>query len=368
MPLLKAAFGLVVVAGAAAAGLYLTDHLMAAQQSPRVQSAANQPLAVQTISLRTARFSDSVQAVGTARARKAVILVPEAGGRIAGIHVVTGAQVAQGDVLLELDDRAERADLKAAEATLAETQTAFGRQEQLNNSGSSSDAAFQTARAALLRAEAERDRATAMLENRSLRAPFAGVVGLTDLVEGQMVDVTTDITTLDDLDIIQVDFGVSESLLPRLKVGQRVDLTTAAWPDRVFQGKLERIDTRVDAATRSIALRATVANDDRALTGGMFLQARLTLSERQRPAIPEAALRVEGDQTLVLLAVDGTAREVQVTTGQQRDGLVEIMSDIDPDAAVIVTNLHKVEPGMAVAATPQDTPVRETAAAAGAEG
>lgn len=353
MRILRAIIGTVVVAGAAAAGLHLSDRLLAAPD-PQVQSRSEpEAVPVETVPVTTARFTDSVRAVGTARARRAVEVTAEASGRVARIAFTPGAEVAQGDLLLALDDRAEQADLMAAEATLAETQAAFARQEQLNRSGSASDAAFQTARAALLRAEAERDRARLALEDRRVTAPFDGVTGLTDLVEGQLLDSMTPITTLDDLSAIEVDFAVSETLLPRLAVGQAVQLRSAAWPGRVFPAQIARIDTRVDPATRSIALRAQMDNADRALTGGMFLQAELVLDERQAPAVPETALTVDGDRHLVLIARDGQAQYAEIEVGQQIDGLVEVLAGLGAGTPIIVSNLHRVSPGTAINATPR---------------
>lgn len=355
MRALKAVLGLLVILAASAGGLYVTDRLLASPNAagPSGDEQAG-PLAVETIPVETVTFSDAVRAVGTARARKAIDLVAEASGRVTRIAFHPGDEVAKGDILLELDDRAEQADLKAAEATLAEAQAAFARQEQLNKTGNASDAAYQTAKGALLRAEAERDRATVSLEDRRIRAPFAGVVGLTDLVEGQMVDAATVVTTLDDLSVIEVDFSVPENLLSRLRPGQRVELTSAAWPGRIFEGRISRIDTRVDDATRSIALRAEVLNRDRALVGGMFLQVHLVLDERQQFAIPEQVLSVDGERNLVLLARDGVAQQVEITIGQQLDGMVEVVSGLSEDARIIATNLHRVAPGMEIRATPRD--------------
>lgn len=352
----RAAFGIIVIVAAAAGGLFLTDRLLAApdtQVSRGPGGGGGGAVQVETITTQTATFTDAVRAVGTARARQAVTLMPDTSGRISRIAIEPGAEVAAGDVLLQLDDRAEQADLKAAEATLAEAQAAFARQEQLNRSGSASDAAYQTARAALLRAEAERDRAQVTLDDRAIRAPFAGVVGLTDLVEGQFLDTTTQIATLDDLSVIEVDFSVPETLLPRLRIGQRIELTSSAWPGRAFQGQISRIDTRVDAATRSIALRAEIPNDDRALAGGMFLQVELVLDERTSPAIPESALSVDGQRSLVLVAQDGVAQQVEVRIGRQTGDLVELVSGLAPGAQIIVSNLHRVQQGTEVQATPR---------------
>jgi membrane fusion protein (multidrug efflux system) len=358
MRAVKAVLGLVVILAAAGGGLYLTERLLAASEPAEAAQGAAAPLRVETITPELVTFADAVTAVGTARARQAVDLLPDSSGRITRIAFRPGDRVEAGAVLLELDDRAEQADLKAADATLAEAVAAFDRQQSLNRTGSASDAAFQTARAALLRAEAERDRAGIALENRSLRAPFGGVVGLTDLVEGQLIDTATPIATLDDLSVIEVDFSVPETLLPRLASGQRVELTSAAWPGRVFGGEISRIDSRVDATTRSLALRAEIANDDRALAGGMFLQVRLVLDERQRPAIPENAQTVEGDRVLVMVADGGTARQVEIVTGQQQDGLVEVVSGLAPSARIIVTNLHRLSDGSVIEPVAQDRRVQ----------
>ena len=361
MRAVKAVLGLVVILAAAAGGLWLTERLLAAPEPAQMAQGGGAPLRVETIAPETVTFADAVTAVGTARARQAVDLLPDSSGRITRIAFRPGDRVEAGEILVELDDRAEQADLKAAEATLAEAQAAFSRQESLNQSGSSSDAAYQTARAALLRAEAERDRALVALEDRSLRAPFAGVIGLTDLVEGQLIDTATPIATLDDLSVVEVDFSVPEILLPRLQRGQRVELTSAAWPGRAFQGEISRIDSR------GLALRAEIPNDDRALAGGMFLQVRLVLAERQRPAIPENALNVEGDRVLVMVADGGTARQVDIVTGQQQDGLVEVVSGLDPSARIIVTNLHRLSDGIPVEAVAQERRV-EAAPAPPTEG
>lgn len=358
---LKAIIGMLVILAAGGAGLYLTQQLLASPNAGVISGRGDSgPLPVETIPVESETFSDNVRAVGTARARQAVDLVVETGGRISSINFNPGTAVKKGEILLELDNRAELAELKAAEATLAEAQAAFARQERLNSTGNASDAVYQTAKSTLLRAEAARDQAQAALDDRRLLAPFDGVVGLTDLVEGQIVDPATKIATLDDLSVIEVDFSVPEILLPRLKMEQRLEITTAAWPGRVFTGKISRIDTRVDAATRSVGLRAEIPNDDRALAGGMFLQVMLVLDERQGPSIPEQILTVDGDRKLVLIAKDGKAQEVEVKTGQQLDGQVEIVSGLEPGAQLIVTNLHRVAPDMEIKATVQNRRVEGT--------
>ncbi|MDP5307408.1 efflux RND transporter periplasmic adaptor subunit [Paracoccus spongiarum] len=369
---IRAISGLIVILIAAAGGLHVTDRLMAASdagaESRRGTEAAALP--VETVPVEMLTFVEVLRAVGTARAARAVELMPDASGRIDTIAFRPGDRVAEGAVLLTLDDRIQQADLKASEATRAEAQAAFDRQEQLRRSGSASTAAYETARATLLRAEAEHDRARAALEDRQVRAPFAGVVGLSDLVEGQLIETSTRIATLDDLSALEIAFSLSETVLPRLRLGQRVELTSAAWPGRIFTGEISGIDTRVDPGTRSVALRARMPNADGALAGGMFLQVQLVLDERRQPAVPERALSVDGDRTLVMLADGGVAREAEIVTGQQQDGLIEVRSGLPPSARVIVSNLHRLSAGMAIEAVPQgqDDLAHDGAGGAGPDG
>ena len=353
-----------IVAIAGYGGLMLSERWLTATGEAMVTPPDAAALRVDTVPVTMATFSETVRAVGTTRAIRAVRLTPQASGRIVQIGFTPGSAVAKGDLLLQLDDRAEQANLKASEATLAEARSSFDRQERLHRAGSASDAAYQSARATLLRAEAAQELAQVALEDRRIIAPFDGVIGLTDLVEGEWIDSNISVATLDDLSVIELSFRVPETLLPRLRLGQRVDLTTAAWPDRVFQARLSGIDSRIEAQSRSVALRAIIDNADRALAGGMFMLVELVLEEHQRPTIPERALSVDGPREMVMLADDGIARQIEIATGQTRAGLVEVLSGLDdpgsgPDASpaqIIVSNLQRVREGMAIDATPLPLP------------
>ena len=178
-----------------------------------------------------------------------------------------------------------------------------------------------------------------------LNAPFDGIVGLTDLAPGQLIDSSTAIATLDDLSVVEVQFSVPERFLARLEMGQKVQLTSPAYPDQVLTGTIGSMDTRVDRSTRSIAMRAEVPNPDGRLKAGMFMRVGLVLNEGQARAVPERALTVAGAQSYVHVAENGTARRIEVTTGRQRDGMIEIVTGLPDDAQVIVTNLQKVSDG-----------------------
>ncbi|MBY6089070.1 efflux RND transporter periplasmic adaptor subunit [Pseudooceanicola sp. 502str34] len=351
MKLLRILLGVVLLAGASYAGFKLTDQMQAAT-SPAAQGPRGPrgPVRVVTEPVQQQTFVETVEAVGSTRARQSVTLQPSAGGRIVQVHITPGQEVRQDDLLLELEDAEAHASLAAAEATVSEAQAAFDRQQRLEQSGSSSEASLQAARATLLRAQAERDLALATLSDRDLRAPFDGVVGLTDVSPGQIVTTTTEIATLDDLSVVEVAFNVPERYLSRLAPGQAVSFTTPAWADEAFEGRISALDTRVDPSTRSIALRAEVPNGDRRLRPGMFMQAALELSRREGLAVPERALTSAGTQSFIHVVEGDTARRVEVVTGMQRGTLIEVTGDLAEGMPVIVTNLHSVSDGTQVVA------------------
>lgn len=354
MRMARIMFALLLIGAASVGGLTFTSDMLAktAEEQDGGAARGEEPVTVQVEPVESLTFAETVVAVGTTLARESVSLHPSASGRVVEIGFSAGDRVEEGDVLLRLEDQAARSALASAEATLAEMQAAFDRQQQLEQSGSSSEAALQSARAALLRAEAERDLAAHELDNRVLRAPFGGVVSFTGLARGQLVDSSTLVTTLDDLSLIEVAFSVPERYMARLEKGQAVKLVSPAYPDRSFTGTIAAVDTRVDQATRSIALRAEVPNDDNLLTAGMFMQGELVLEERSAKAVPEQALTASGTQSFIHVVQDGTVQRVEVTTGGTRDGMIEVAGDLPDDAQVIVTNLQSISDGAEVEVAP----------------
>ncbi|PRX09560.1 UNVERIFIED_ORG: membrane fusion protein (multidrug efflux system) [Martelella mediterranea] len=359
---IKAMTGIILIAGAGFAGFELTGTMLAPRSAPaQTAPSAETALEVSTVPVRQMAFSETIAAVGTTRAIRAIELHPEAAGRIVELSISPGSTVSEGDLLLRLDDTAARASLEFANATLAEARAAIERHDRLRESGTISEAAYEAAQAALLRAEAERDLAREALEDRSLYAPFTGVVGLSDLTVGEHVDTNTIVASLDDLSVIEVDFRVPEQAYPRLDTGIDVELHSASWPDRIFRGAISAIDTRIDAGSRSLALRARVDNADGDLKAGMFMQVAIVIENLQQLAVPERALSVSGAQTTLFVVDAGIARQVEIETGQNRDGLVEVRAGLENGDAVIINNLHRLSDGMAV------TPRPATATTAAAE-
>lgn len=309
---------------------------------------AGRPIAVRAEAAPLTEFRDTIRAVGVAKPARSIAIAPETAGRVIAIAAVPGAEVEKGALLFRLDDAAQQAELRSAEATVKETAAALARVKRLSASGASSEAALETAEAEALRAAAARDAAAHALAQREIRAPFAGAVSLFDLDIGDRVEAGQEIAMLDDLSSVQIAFAAPERELAHLRKGLPVALASDAWPGRGFSAALSAIDTRVSAESRSVALRAVAPNDDRALRGGMFLSVTLTLSARENPAAPEGALVLDGEDAHVFVLRDGKARRIAVRPGAVEDGMVEIAEGLAPGERVISSDLHRLRDGMAV--------------------
>lgn len=309
---------------------------------------AARPAMVELASAQRRTLSETVEAVGTTRARQSIDIVPEASGRIEEIFFEPGQRVEQGATLVQLDDTIARADLAEADAKLTERRHVLARVTRLRGSSTVSEATLEDAVARLAEASAQRDRAVQRLAERTIRAPFSGTVGLAEVDHGARVTAGTFITRLDDLSEVEVEFSLPETLFSQIHTGQKITATSAAFPGRAFAGQIEAVDSRIDPVSRSFRTRAVIPNSDGTLPAGMFMSLELTLSQSERIVVPEEAIVFQAAETYVFVVEDGTARRTTVKTGQRRDGFVAIEDGLDEHAEVIVRGLHRVRDGGAV--------------------
>ena len=289
-----------------------------------------------------------VEAVGTTRARQSVDISPAASGRILSIDFVPGSQIQKGDTLVRLDDVAERADVAEAEAERREAELKLERARALVARRSVPQATVDELEAAFAAAEARLNRARKQLAERNVQAPFAGRVGLKQVDVGARVDDDTVITTLDDLDEVEVEFAVPEIFFGAVAPEQPVTATSAAFDARVFDGAIKTVGSRIDRVSRSFQVRATIPNDDLALPAGMFMLVELTLAERTVVTVPEEAVMVSGDQTRLFVVEGGKAMRREVVLGQREIGLVEIIDGLKAGEQGVVKGVQKVRPGAEV--------------------
>ncbi|QSP95560.1 efflux RND transporter periplasmic adaptor subunit [Marinobacter salinisoli] len=291
------------------------------------------------------RVRDSVRAVGSLRALRAVELTAEVSGRLVALNLVPGAKVARGDLLVQLDDRQARADLRVIEAGLADARRQLDRARSLQANNSIAQSQVDALGTTVRVAEAEREAALVRLENHRIKAPFAGVVGLSDLSVGAYVPAGTPLTTLDDIDRLELNFSIPERFLSDLRPGLPVKGLSPAFPDMMFAGELVKLGTRVDARSRTLPVRALIDNPEARLRPGQFMSATVTLRERRALVIPEQAVMVRGDQQYVFIAEDGLARRVSIRTGARMPGKVEVIEGLGPQDAVVITGQDRLSSG-----------------------
>ncbi len=314
------------------------------------------------------RLLDSrVEAVGTTLARQAIEIVPLASGRVVDILFEAGQVVAAGAPLVRLDDDIERADLAEAEALMSEMEVALDRARRLRTTAAVSQATIDQLVAERATAKARVDRAARRLADRLVVAPFAGTVGLRRIDVGARVDDETVLTTLDDLSAMEIAFQLPERLFGQVIPGQPLEARGAAFPDRVFTGVVETIDSRIDAATRSFAVRARLPNPDRSLPAGMFVHLDLVVRQRSALVVPEEAIVVVGDRAHVFTVVNDRARRTEVVLGQREAGIVEIAAGLAEGTVVVVGGLQRVRDGVPVSVSGPDADAAPVATGPAAE-
>jgi membrane fusion protein (multidrug efflux system) len=306
------------------------------------------PTTVELATAKIERMAQTVEAVGTTRARQSVEIVPEDDGRVIDLLIAPGQTVSRGDVLVRLDDNIERADLAEAKARVTERTQALERVEQLIGSAAVSQATLEDTTARLAEARAQLDRAEQRFANRTITAPFSGVVGLPEVDPGARIEAGDLITTLDDLSDVEVEFSLPETLFSSVRIGQHINARSAAFPGQAFDGQIAAIDSRIDPISRSFRTRAIIPNPDRILPAGMFMSLTLTLNESNEVVVPEEAIVFQAAETYVFEARDGVALRTRVTTGQRRDGRIAILSGLEDSAEVVARGLQRVKDGGAI--------------------
>lgn len=289
-----------------------------------------------------------VTAIGSGEALRAAGLRPATAGEVSSVDFVAGDRVLEGSVLLRLVDRQERLAVDRAASQVAAARRLLERYANTRDSGAVPASVVDDARTQLRDAEIALAQARENLEDKQLRAPFSGVVGIGRVQKGDRVTPDTLVTTIDDRRVIRVSFEIPEAWLGRLEVGQHVVTTTAAFPGREFPGRVAQIDSRVDPLTRNVRLLADVHNREDLLRPGMSFEVSLALPGEPRLAIPQLAQQWGRQGSFVWTVRDGKAREVPVLSLRRLADRVLVQGELRPGEAVVVEGAHRLEDGIDV--------------------
>ena len=302
---------------------------------------AGGPAAVEVGKVQRTRLEDDAQAVGTLRSNQAVVLRPEVSGRIVTLGFGDGQRVKRGQLLVQLDDTLQQAQLKQAEAQAGIARTNLQRSRELVAQNFVSQSAVDQNAAALDVALAQVALAQAQAARMQVRAPFDSMAGIRLVNLGDYMKDGADIVKLDDVSSVWVDFRLPERFLSRIKPGQGVEITLDALPGRKLKAVVGALDSQVDADGRSVLVRARLANPDGVLRSGMFARARVVFSVREDAlVVPEEALVPQGDKQFVVLVMPGdkgpVSKRVEARVGQRVAGKAELLSGVSDGDTVVL--------------------------------
>jgi membrane fusion protein, multidrug efflux system len=356
------------LAAIGAGGWYMWQQRQAgtATASPSSRAAATIPT-VDVLPARTGLVVERVEAVGTSRANESVTITAKQTGNVTGITFEEGQRVRTGQVLIELDSLERKADLDQSKADMDQSRAQrdeirqrLDRAKQLKNSGNVTDARLdelesqlRAAESRLRSSEAKIRAVNSRLDDVRITAPFDGRVGMRQISMGALVQPGSVITTLDDIAKIKLEFSVPEVALSALKPGLGIVARSPAFPNRIFEGQVSVVDTRIDPATRSVRVNALFDNSDESLKPGLFLSVELQIARREQAVlVPEEALIGEGTRHFVFVVRDEKAERREVKLGQRLQGEVEVVSGLTAGDLVIVRGVQKVRNNQQVVSRP----------------
>lgn len=328
-----------------------------------------QPATVSTVEAKPVTWTPVIEAIGTLNAGQGVDLTVESAGVVKEVLFQPNTQVAAGALLLRLDDVVQQAELEAARTQADLERGNLARAKGLTNRGVATSASLDQTQAAAQAAEAQLARAQALLDQRQLTAPFAGTIGLSRVEIGQYVAPGTIIATLQDLSTIRVDFSLPEQDLPKLAIGQKIDVRIEGL-DQAFSGSITGIDPRVDPATRLVSLRGLLTDPQGKLTPGQFVRINVALPPEEGViALPQTVVSTSlyGDYVYVVRPSEADATQLQVQQvfvqpGRRSGGVVEIVAGVSPGDQVVTAGQNRLSNGQPAIV---DNSVNPAAAATG---
>ncbi len=363
---------MLILVGAVLGGLFGFKTFVNGKIQEAMAGMANMPQTVSATKAVTSDWQPRIDAVGSLRAVRGAELSLEVPGVVETISFQSGDEVKAGQVLLTLRKEDEEARLQSLEATASLAQITYDRDVKQLKAQAISQAIVDNDEANLRNAKAQVAVQKAILDKKTLRAPFDGKLGLRQVDLGQFLPAGTEIATLQSLDPIFVDFLLPQQAVAQILVGEKVRAKVDAFPGRTFEGKITAINPKIDTGSRNVQVRATVSNADQKLLPGMFATVELDTGGAQRlVTLPQTAVSYNPYGSLVYIVdekgqgPDGkpqlTARQVFVTTGATRGDQVAILKGVAEGDTVVTSGQIKLRNGVPIVVNNSAVPSNDAA-------
>ncbi len=315
------------------------------------------PATVSTMVIATSEWQPKLTSVGNVRAFRGVELSTELGGLVQTVPIKSGQDVKEGDLLIKLNDASDVAQLNSLKAMSELAKVINERDRQQLAIQAISKNVFDTSAADAKSKQAQVEQQTALVAKKNLKAPFSGRVGIVSINPGQYVNPGDKLLTLQTLDPIFVDFNLPQNNAEQVQVGQEVVVTTDAFKDASFTGKITAVSPKVDTNTRNIQVEAKLANPDKKILPGMFANVNIKLGDQVKYlTLPQTAVTYNPYGSTVFIAKPTgkkdkqgnpalEAQQIFVTTGSTRGDQVAILKGVDEGATIVTSGQLKLKNG-----------------------
>lgn len=351
---------LVIAVAVVLGGIYGWQQFVAKKFiGPMLKAMATAPQSVSTTVAATSSWQAQTGALGSVRAVRGADLAPQASGVVDTIHLESGTEVKAGTVLLTLKPNDDPAKLEQLEAQAELAAITLKRDQEQLSAQAISQATVDTDVSSLKSARAQVTAQKALIEEKIVRAPFAGSLGIRQVDEGQYLAAGTTVVTLQALDPIFIDFYIPQQALARLKVGQVVNATVDAYPGVTFKGKINSVNSKVDSASRNVQARGSFPNPDRKLVPGMYANVLVEYGDAaDQLTLPQTAITYNPyGNTVYLVQKNGTddkgatkltVQQRFVKLGDTRGDQVAVLDGIKAGDEVVTAGQLKLRNGSAV--------------------
>ena len=324
---------------------------------------AGQSAAVAVITAPATRsdLRETLTSVGTARALKSVSVFAETSGRVTAVAIDADADVEEGDLLLQLDDRDEKLAVELAAVQLADAERLVERYTAVNaRDANIPESQLDDARAAVDSARIALAQARVDLDRRRITAPFAGRVGITETDVGDRIDTNTLVTTIDDRSVLLVNFSVPEVYVDRVSRGTPVNVRLWDAADAPVIGEIVAVDSRIDVNSRAFIARAAIDNAADQFRPGMAFEISLNASRGAFLSVPDVSVQWGADGAYVWVMADGMASRREIRLVKRLAGAILIEGDVAEGDAVVMEGMQSVRAGVALRQLGADAPTAST--------